>query len=156
MPDFEDQIAAIGFFQQPDRWIGIDFDHGHGAGIAINAGEQVDRGDAKPERACGCLRQRNRRLGGGRLDHHRSAGAQVHPSGNVAPFILRGVALLGINSVTRPKAERVEAWERLSALLSESDLERTVSEIGLGDVVATAGKLVSGQVRGRTVVDVNR
>ena len=75
---------------------------------------------------------------------------------SVAPFILRGVALLGINSVTRPKVQRIEAWERLSSLLSESDLEQTASEIGLGDVVATAERLVSGHVRGRTVVNVNR
>ena len=75
---------------------------------------------------------------------------------SVAPFILRGIALLGINSVTRPKAQRVEAWDRLSSLLSESDLERTASEIGLGDVVATANRLISGRVRGRVVVDVNR
>jgi acrylyl-CoA reductase (NADPH) len=58
--------------------------------------------------------------------------------------------------VTRPKAQRVEAWERLSSLLSDSDLERTASEIGLGDVVATADRLIGGRVRGRTVVDVNR
>ena len=75
---------------------------------------------------------------------------------SVAPFILRGIALLGINSVTRPKAQRIEAWERLSSLLSDSDLEQTASEIGLGDVVATAERLISGQVRGRTVVNVNR
>jgi len=75
---------------------------------------------------------------------------------SVAPFILRGIALLGINSVTRPKAIRIEAWERLSSLLSEADIERTASEIGLGDVVATASKLIGGQVRRRTVVDVNR
>jgi acrylyl-CoA reductase (NADPH) len=75
---------------------------------------------------------------------------------SVAPFILRGVALLGINSVTRPKAQRIEAWERLSSLLSESDLERTASEIDLGDVAATANKLIRGQVRGRTIVNVNR
>lgn len=75
---------------------------------------------------------------------------------SVAPFILRGIALLGINSVTRPKSQRVEAWDRLSSLLSDSDLERATSEIGLGDVVATADRLISGHVRGRTVVDVNR
>ena len=75
---------------------------------------------------------------------------------SVAPFILRGVALLGINSVTRPKAQRIEAWERLSSLLSDSDLEQTASEIGLGDVVATADRLMSGHVRGRIVVNVSR
>ena len=75
---------------------------------------------------------------------------------SVAPFILRGVALFGINSVTRPRAERVEAWERLASLLTEADLERTAVEIGLSDVVTSAGRLMSGQVRGRTVVNVNR
>ncbi|MBW5433693.1 oxidoreductase [Bradyrhizobium canariense] len=75
---------------------------------------------------------------------------------SVAPFILRGIALFGINSVTRPKAERVEAWDRLAALLTEADLERSAVEIGLSDVVASAERLMSGQVRGRTVVDVNR
>lgn len=74
---------------------------------------------------------------------------------SVAPFILRGVALLGINSVTRPRAERVEAWDRLSSLLSEADLEPAASEIGLGDVVATAQKLIGGGVRGRMVVNLN-
>jgi acrylyl-CoA reductase (NADPH) len=75
---------------------------------------------------------------------------------SVAPFILRGIALFGINSVTRPKAERIEAWNRLASLLTEADLRRTAMEVGLKDVVATAGRLMSGQIRGRTVVDVNR
>ncbi|MGL9622965.1 MDR family oxidoreductase [Bradyrhizobium sp. U531] len=75
---------------------------------------------------------------------------------SVAPFILRGVALLGINSVTRPKAERAQAWDRLATLLTEADLERTAVEIGLNDVVSLAGRLMSGQVRGRVVVNVNR
>jgi len=75
---------------------------------------------------------------------------------SVAPFILRGVALFGINSVTRLKAERIDAWTRLASLLTEADLERTAMQVGLKDVVATAGRLMSGQIRGRTVVDVNR
>jgi acrylyl-CoA reductase (NADPH) len=75
---------------------------------------------------------------------------------SVAPFILRGVALFGINSVTRRMAERIDAWTRLASLLTEADLERTAMEVGLKDVVATAGRLMSGQIRGRTVVDVNR
>ena len=74
---------------------------------------------------------------------------------SVAPFILRGIALLGINSVTRPRAERIEAWQQLSKLLSNSDLEQTASEIGLHDVVETAKRLLEGQVRGRIVVNVN-
>jgi acrylyl-CoA reductase (NADPH) len=74
---------------------------------------------------------------------------------SVAPFILRGVALIGINSVTRPKQERIEAWSRLASLLSQSDLETMTATIGLDDVLASAEKLVAGQVRGRVVVDVN-
>jgi len=74
---------------------------------------------------------------------------------SVASFILRGVALLGINSVTRPKSQRIEAWGRLSTLLTESALEIMASTIGLNEVVATAGKLLDGQVRGRVVVDLN-
>lgn len=75
---------------------------------------------------------------------------------SVPPFILRGVALFGINSVTRPKEERIEAWNRLASLLTEADLERTAIEVGLKDVIATAGRVMSGQIRGHTVVDVNR
>lgn len=74
---------------------------------------------------------------------------------SVAPFILRGVALLGINSVTRPKQVRIAAWERLASLLTAADLAASVSEIGMGDVVATAHRLLDGQVRGRVLVDVN-
>jgi acrylyl-CoA reductase (NADPH) len=74
---------------------------------------------------------------------------------SVASFILRGVALLGINSVTRPKSQRIEAWGRLSTLLTESELEIMASTIGLNEVVATACKLLDGQVRGRVVVDLN-
>ena len=75
--------------------------------------------------------------------------------GSVASFILRGVALLGINSVTRPKSQRIEAWGRLSTLLTEPELEITASTIDLNEVVATAGKLLDGQIRGRVVVDLN-
>jgi acrylyl-CoA reductase (NADPH) len=74
---------------------------------------------------------------------------------SVAPFILRGVALLGINSVTRPKPQRVEAWDRLASTLAERDLEAVSSVIGMNDVVATADRLLAGQLRGRVVVDVN-
>jgi acrylyl-CoA reductase (NADPH) len=75
---------------------------------------------------------------------------------SVAPFILRGLALFGINSVTRPTAERVEAWDRLAALLTEEALERTIIEIGLDDVLKTANDLMNGLIRGRAIVDVNR
>ncbi|MEC8917068.1 MAG: MDR family oxidoreductase, partial [Pseudomonadota bacterium] len=74
----------------------------------------------------------------------------------VAPFILRGVSLLGINSVYRPHAERAVAWSRLATELDLDRLEQTTTEIGLSEAIAAAGDLLSGHVRGRLVVDVNR
>jgi acrylyl-CoA reductase (NADPH) len=74
----------------------------------------------------------------------------------VAPFILRGVSLLGINSVTRPYKERVEAWERLCTGLDLAQLDEITREIGLSETIAVAHELLEGKVRGRVVVDVNR
>ena len=74
---------------------------------------------------------------------------------SVAPFILRGVSLLGINSVTRPRAERIEACDRLARDLDVSQLDAITREIGLGDAIAVAGDLLAGKVRGRVVVNVN-
>ncbi|WP_305080057.1 MDR family oxidoreductase [Psychrobacter sp. JCM 18900] len=74
----------------------------------------------------------------------------------VAPFILRGVSLLGINSVTRPYDERVEAWQRLSTTLDMTQLDAITREVGLSEVIPTASELLDGKVRGRIVVDVNR
>lgn len=76
--------------------------------------------------------------------------------GSVAPFILRGVTLAGIDSVTRPRADRIEAWSRLAADLDRALLPLISREIGLSDVVEIAPKLLAGQVRGRVVVDVDR
>jgi acrylyl-CoA reductase (NADPH) len=74
---------------------------------------------------------------------------------SVAPFILRGVTLKGIDSVMRPIADRVEAWERLATILTAEDFTDISTFIGLEDVIETAGKLLDGSVRGRVVVDVN-
>ena len=74
----------------------------------------------------------------------------------VAPFILRGVTLAGVDSVMAPRAERLEAWQRLARDLDPSRLEMITREIALGEVVDTAGQLMAGEVRGRVVVDVNR
>ncbi|WP_321781949.1 MDR family oxidoreductase [Paraburkholderia sp. J94] len=73
----------------------------------------------------------------------------------VAPFILRGVSLLGINSVTRPFEERQEAWQALAYTLDLSDLETITREIELAEAISAAGDLLAGRVRGRIVVDVN-
>jgi acrylyl-CoA reductase (NADPH) len=76
--------------------------------------------------------------------------------GSVAPFILRGVTLYGINSVTVPKAKRIAAYEQLSALVDLTTLEAISHEIGLGEAIQYADALMKGNVRGRVIVDVNR
>ena len=73
----------------------------------------------------------------------------------VLPFILRGVTLVGINCVYRSQADRTEAWNRLAQDLDASLLDEMTTNIGLGDVPATAAQILDGQVRGRVVVDVN-
>ncbi|MBP1178068.1 MDR family oxidoreductase [Methylobacterium sp. PvR107] len=75
---------------------------------------------------------------------------------SVAPFILRGVSLIGIDSVMCPRPERLEAWNRLVRDLDPAKLEAITDEIGLTEAVATAERLMAGRVRGRVVVDVNR
>jgi acrylyl-CoA reductase (NADPH) len=75
---------------------------------------------------------------------------------SVAPFILRGVSLIGIDSVMCPRPERLEAWNRLVRDLDPAKLEAITNEIGLTEAVATAERLMAGRVRGRVVVDVNR
>jgi acrylyl-CoA reductase (NADPH) len=75
---------------------------------------------------------------------------------SVAPFILRGVSLLGIDSVMAPKQPRLAAWERLSNDLDPAVLDSIADEVALADVVDAAGRLMDGKVRGRIVVDVNR
>ncbi|SFQ23533.1 acrylyl-CoA reductase (NADPH) [Geopseudomonas sagittaria] len=74
----------------------------------------------------------------------------------VAPFILRGVTLAGIDSVMRPRADRLEAWQRLARDLDKGLLASMTRTIGLEEAIATAGELLTGKVRGRVVVDVNR
>jgi acrylyl-CoA reductase (NADPH) len=74
----------------------------------------------------------------------------------VAPFILRGITLTGIDSVMRPRADRVEAWRRLSRDLEIKTLELLVEEIALAQAIERAGLFLEGKVRGRIVVDVNR
>jgi acrylyl-CoA reductase (NADPH) len=76
--------------------------------------------------------------------------------GSVAPFILRGVTLYGINSVTVPKAKRIAAYEQLSALVDLKTLEAISHEISLGEAIEYADALMKGNVRGRVIVDVNR
>jgi acrylyl-CoA reductase (NADPH) len=74
----------------------------------------------------------------------------------VAPFILRGVTLYGINSVTQPKQKRIEAWAQLASLCKPEQLMTIAKEISLGESVQYAEDLMNGKVRGRVIVDVNR
>ncbi|MGS1105910.1 acrylyl-CoA reductase (NADPH) [Achromobacter anxifer] len=74
----------------------------------------------------------------------------------VAPFILRGVTLVGVDSVYAPMALRAEAWRRLAAELPRGMLEANTQELGLSEIAAAAGPLLEGRIRGRIVVDVNR
>lgn len=72
----------------------------------------------------------------------------------VAPFILRGVTLIGIDSVMCPLAERKQAWQQLGKKLDLGKLEAITKEIPLADVVATAPRFLDGQIRGRVVVPI--
>ncbi len=75
---------------------------------------------------------------------------------SVAPFILRGVTLYGINSVTVPKAKRIAAYKQLSKLVDLKTLEEISHEISLEDSIKYAAELMAGNVRGRLIVDVNK
>jgi len=82
------------------------------------------------------------------------AGGMDFPA-TVAPFILRGVTLAGIDSVMCPRHERLEAWRRLGCDLDISKLAAISNEVGLSEVMPLAARLLNGEIRGRVVVDVN-
>ncbi len=82
--------------------------------------------------------------GGSKLDH------------TVIPFLLRGVSLLGIDSVMCPMPRRLEAWNRLQSDLPLDQLEAIMVNARLDEVPRLAAEILKGQVRGRVVVDVNR
>jgi acrylyl-CoA reductase (NADPH) len=73
---------------------------------------------------------------------------------SVAPFILRGVSLFGIDSVMCPRARRREAWQRLARDLDRAKLAEMTSEIGLAEVIAAAPRILQGHVRGRIAVKI--
>lgn len=81
------------------------------------------------------------------------AGGMDLPA-SVAPFILRGVSLLGIDSVMAPKALRLEAWRRLAREIDHGKLATLSRTIGFDDIVDTAKAIVEGKVRGRVVVEI--
>lgn len=81
----------------------------------------------------------------------RAAGAEL--STTVLPFILRGISLIGIESVMRPAAPRAAAWQRLARLFDATAYEPLVEEIGLDQLPAAAERILAGQVKGRVLVN---
>jgi acrylyl-CoA reductase (NADPH) len=92
---------------------------------------------------------------GGTVAACGNAGGMKVPT-SVAPFILRAVTLVGIDSVQTPLDRRVEAWQRLVTDLDPDLIEAMTNEIGLSETLDTAPRLLAGQVRGRMVVDTSR
>jgi acrylyl-CoA reductase (NADPH) len=74
--------------------------------------------------------------------------------GSVAPFILRGVKLIGVDSVMAPQARRIAAWSALSTELKDDMLAKITQEISLAEALTWAPKILAGEVRGRLVVNV--
>ena len=128
------ELSALGKPLQKERWAGVV--DSVGSHTLANACAQTRYGGAVA--ACGL------------------AQGMDFPA-SVAPFILRGVSLLGIDSVMAPKAPRLAAWARLGRDLDLAKLDVIGGqEIGLSGAVAAANQLMDGQVRGRIVVDVNK
>lgn len=73
---------------------------------------------------------------------------------SVAPFILRGVKLIGINSVTASQTRRIEAWARLARDLDRARLKDLTRHAGLDEVPAIAADIIAGKIRGRVVIDI--
>jgi acrylyl-CoA reductase (NADPH) len=127
------ELAAAGKPLQKERWAGVV--DSVGSHTLANACAQTRYGGAVA--ACGL------------------AQGMDFPA-SVAPFILRGVSLLGIDSVMAPKPRRLTAWNRLARDLDPALLEVIAVEIGLAGAIAAASDLVNGKVRGRIVVNVNK
>lgn len=123
------ELSSPGKPLQKERWAGVV--DAVGSHTLANACAQVRYGGAVA--ACGLAQ-----------------GAELPAT--VMPFILRGVALLGVDSVMAPQALRREAWTRLARDLDPGLLERMTTEIGLDEVPDAAARLRAGQVRGRILV----
>ena len=126
------ELSAPGKPLQKERWIGVV--DSVGSHTLANACASTRYGGAVA--ACGLAQ-----------------GMDLPAS--VAPFILRGVTLYGIDSVMAPMPRRVAAWEALAKTLDRQQLAAITKEIGLGDAIGAATEILAGQVRGRLVVNVN-
>ncbi|MBY0422141.1 MAG: oxidoreductase [Parvularculaceae bacterium] len=127
------ELAAPGKPLQKERWAGVV--DSVGSVTLVNACAQTRYGGAVA--ACGL------------------AQGMDFPA-TVAPFILRGVALLGVDSVMAPKAPRLAAWDRLARDLDARALELIATEVGLAGAIDAARDIIAGKIRGRVVVDVRR
>ena len=125
-------LSAPGKPLQKERWAGVV--DSVGSHTLVNAIAQVRYGGVAT--ACGLAQG---------LDFPAS----------VAPFILRGVRLIGVDSVMAPAAKRIAAWQRLASDLDPAKLDAITSEITLADALARAPEILAGKVRGRLVVNVN-
>lgn len=124
-------LSAPGKPLQKERWAGVV--DSVGSHTLANAVAQVRYGGAVA--ACGL------------------AQGMDFPA-SVAPFILRSVKLIGVDSVMAPKARRIAAWSLLATELKAETLARITQEINLADALTWAPKILAGQVRGRLVVNV--
>lgn len=127
------ELSAPGKPLQKERWAGVV--DSVGSHTLVNALAQTRYGGAVA--ACGLAQ-----------------GLDL--PGSVAPFILRGVSLLGIDSVMAPRQKREAAWQRLASDLPLDRLEQMIGEISLEEALPRARDIIEGKVRGRLVVDVNR
>jgi acrylyl-CoA reductase (NADPH) len=125
-------LSAPGKPLQKERWAGVI--DSVGSHTLVNAVAQVRYGGVVT--ACGLAQG---------LDFPAS----------VAPFILRGVRLIGIDSVMAPRARRIAAWSRLASDLDMAKLDAITREITLAEALTQAPEIIAGKVRGRLVVNVN-
>ncbi len=125
-------LATAGPPVQEERWVGaVDTVGGH---TLANALAQTAYGGAVA--ACGL------------------AGSRDLPS-SVLPFVLRGISLLGIDSVMAPRAVREEAWRRLAVDLDPKKLDDMTVVEPMSNLPELASRILAGKIRGRTVIDVN-
>ena len=126
-------LAAPGKPLQKERWAAVV--DAVGSHTLVNACAQTRYGGAVT--ACGL------------------AGGMDFPA-SVAPFILRGITLYGIDSVRAARPLRQQAWARLASDLTPATLAAMTRQIGLSEAIGAATELLAGTVRGRLVVDVAR
>ncbi|WP_405137791.1 MDR family oxidoreductase [Nocardia sp. NBC_01388] len=160
-------LAAAGFTvaAATGKTSEIDYLQGLGAATVVNRAELAEPGKAlQKERWAGVVDAAGSHTLANACAQTRYGGAVaacglaqgMDFAGTVAPFILRGVTLFGIDSVTAPRQRRTDAWSRLAADLKPAVLESITQEVALAETIDAAHRLMDGTVRGRIVVDVNR